>query len=85
MALTDNLVSYYKLDGNSTDIVGAKNGTDTSITYSIDNGKIVQGAGFNGSSSKIDVSLPLNLNNNFTINLWMKYTSNFRMELVNKF
>jgi len=58
MSLTDNLVSYYKLDGNSTDTVGSYNGTDTDITYSAANGKIVQGAGFNGSSSKIEFGGP---------------------------
>jgi len=33
MALTDNLISYWKLDGNSTDSVGSNNGTDTSVSY----------------------------------------------------
>ena len=33
MALTDNLLAYYKLDGNSNDSVGSNNGTDTSISY----------------------------------------------------
>ena len=53
MPLTDNLISYYKLEGNSNDELAAHNGTDTSITYSVANGKIGQGAGFNGTSSKI--------------------------------
>jgi hypothetical protein len=51
----DNLVSYYKLDGNSNDSVGSNNGSDTNITYSLANGKISEGAGFNGSTSKIDL------------------------------
>lgn len=54
MALRSNLSLYWKLDGNSNDSVGANNGTDADITYSAGNGKIVQGAGFNGSSSSID-------------------------------
>ena len=53
MALTDNLVSYWKLDGNSNDSVGSNNGSDTNITYGTSYGKINQGALFNGTSSKI--------------------------------
>jgi len=48
-----NLVSYYDLEGNSNDRIGSNNGSDTSITYSTANGKISQGGGFNGTSSKI--------------------------------
>ena len=45
---------YWKLNGNSNDYSGnANNGTDTGITYSQANGRIGQGAGFNGSSSRI--------------------------------
>lgn len=61
MALTDNLISYWKLDGNSNDSVASNNGTDTAITYSAGNGKIVQGAGFNGSTSNIDIGSPASL------------------------
>lgn len=76
MALTTNLLYYYKLDGNSTDSVAAANGTDTSITYSAGNGKIVQGAGFNGSSSQI--ALPNNDwsgTTGFSISAWIKTTT----------
>ena len=55
MALTDNLIAYYKLDGNSNDSVGSNNGTDTNITYSTDYGKINQGARFQSNSSKIEL------------------------------
>lgn len=49
-----NLVALWQLNGNSTDTSGAGlNGTDTTITYSQANGKIGQGAGFNGTSSYI--------------------------------
>ena len=42
------------LNGNSTDSSGnGNNGTDSNITYSQANGKFGQGAGVNGSSSKI--------------------------------
>jgi hypothetical protein len=54
--LTNGLVSYYKMEGNSTDFWGTNNGTDTSITYGTSYGKINQGASFNGSSSKITTS-----------------------------
>lgn len=51
-----NLTSYWRLEGNSTAEVGAYNGTDTAITYSAANGKFGQGAGFNGSTSRIVIS-----------------------------
>ena len=75
MSLLTNLVSYWKLDGNSTDGVGSNNGTDTSITYSAGNGKIVQGAGFNGSSSKIVFTSSASLTPaTFTISAWIYIT-----------
>ena len=73
MALTDNLVSYWKLDGNSNDSVGSNNGTDTNITYSAANGKIIQGAGFNGTSSVINYpSVPQTGAGEFTMSAWIK-------------
>lgn len=51
MALIDNLIAYYKLDGNSNDSVASNDGTDTDVSYVA--GKINQAADFNGSSSKI--------------------------------
>ncbi len=55
MSLLTDIIAYYKLDGDSTDEVASNDGTDTNITYSAANGKIVQGAGFNGITSKIDL------------------------------
>lgn len=52
MALTDNLVSYWKLDSNSNDSVTTNNGTDTDISYATA-GKLGNSATFNGSSSEI--------------------------------
>ncbi len=55
MAITNNLISYYKLDessGNATDRFGGNTLTNTSTTYST--GKINNGAVFNGSSSHLD-------------------------------
>jgi hypothetical protein len=75
MALSDNLIHYWKLDGNSNDAVGSTNGSDTGITYSSGNGKIVQGAGFaRGSSSKISFGTgsDLQLQAPFSIQLWYK-------------
>ena len=71
MSLLTNLISYWRLDGNSTDSVGSNNGTDTNITYSAGNGKIVQGAGFNGTTSKI-VGSTITVPTNATISCWFK-------------
>lgn len=63
------------LNGNSTDSSGnANNGTDTAITYSLANGKFGQGAGFNGSTSKIVLpnSADFKQTGDFTVNLWFK-------------
>jgi len=62
------------LNGNSNDSSGnGNNGTDTSITYSLANGKFGQGAGFNGSSSRINLPTSLVQTGNFTISLWVKF------------
>ena len=71
MALTDNLVSYYKMEGNSNDSVGSNNGTDTSVTYSAGNGKIGEGAGFASSSTII---YPAQTDPT-TISFWIKITT----------
>lgn len=73
MALQDNLVSNYRFEGNSNDNADSKNGSDSNISYSLSYGKITQGASFNGSSSKIDITIPFNPNGNYwTINFWFK-------------
>lgn len=75
MALSTSLVSYWTLNGNSNDSVGSNNGTDTSITYNASNGFIGTGAGFNGTTSKIDLGTPSNLNPTtgaFSISAWVK-------------
>jgi Laminin G domain. len=76
--LTTELRGYYSLNGNSTDDTGINNGTDTAITYSNGNGIIPQGAGFNGTTSKI--MLPANGFSNAqmasgSIELWFKTSS----------
>jgi len=75
MGLLDNLLAYYKLQGNSNDEVSAQNGTDYSPTYSTGNGKIGQGAGFPGGNDSKGIALPIHLNGDFTINLWVKIPS----------
>jgi hypothetical protein len=52
-----NTKGLWHLNGNSNDSSGnSNNGTDTDITYSLANGKFGQGAGFNGTTSKIGVA-----------------------------
>jgi len=62
MALETNLVSYWKLDGNSNDNKGSNNGSDTNVSYSTSYGHINQGGTFNGSSSVIDAGANSSLN-----------------------
>lgn len=77
MALIDNLISYWKLDGNSTDAHDSNNGSDTDITYSAANGKIVQGAGFNSTSSVISLGTDsdFKITGAFSWNCWIKASS----------
>lgn len=71
MALTTNLVAYWKLDANSQDATGnGHTGTDTAITYNPGNGKIIQGAGFDGSSSKITYG-PFTFGITMSISFWL--------------
>ena len=80
MALSDNLVAYYKLDessGDATDATG--NGwtlTNTSVTYSSTAPNILNNYGvFNGGSSKLTTaSTGYNLSGDFSISLWMYST-----------
>ncbi len=76
MALTDNLISYYRLEADSTDSLAVNNGSDTAITYSSGNGKISNGAGFDGSTSKIvaKTSAILAALTNASISFWLKNT-----------
>jgi hypothetical protein len=74
MALLTNLIEYYTMNGNSSDAVGSNNGSDTSITYNSGNGIVPQGAGFNGSSSKIDLSNQTSGTGDYSWAFWMKTT-----------
>lgn len=74
--LTDNLVAYWKLDGNSNDSgANAYNGTDTSMSYVA--GKIWDCWEFNWSTSKIDLANGAWFTGNAarTIAAWVKIDS----------
>jgi len=68
----------WHLNGNSTDSSGNNNhGTDTAITYSQANGKFGQGAGFNGSSSKVSLGNVASLKPTtaVTVSCWINPTT----------
>jgi hypothetical protein len=69
-----NIVSYWEMEGNSTDSKGLNSGSDTTITYGAANGKYAQGALFNGSSSGIAVasSTSLRITGSLSIVAWIK-------------
>jgi Concanavalin A-like lectin/glucanases superfamily len=78
MALKDNLIAYYSMEGNSNDVTGSGyNGTDHTISYSTSYGIIKQGASFNGSSSYIDAgsSIPTSGLSQLTCSIWIKFNS----------
>ncbi len=73
-ALTQGVVAYWNLDGNSLDKVGGFNGTDTNVAYSQASGKLTSGAGM--SVSRISVSInsasPFRQNVAISYSLWAK-------------
>lgn len=75
-SLTNGLVSYWRMEGNSSDYVGNNNGTDLAMSYGASYGKVGQGAFFGGGSSRITVgeSTPLN-SSSFSIGMWVRTTS----------
>ena len=74
MALTDNLIEYWKLDGDSKGVLG-KNGSDTLVTYSASNGKLIQGAGFSGTGYIEVANNPaFTTTSELSISLWMNTT-----------
>lgn len=76
MALTTNLISYYKLDSNSNDSLWTNNWTDTSVSYV--SGKISNAASYNGTTSKTDLPLTLNPTAQLTIAWWINSNSSSR-------
>lgn len=76
MSIQTGLLSYFKFEGNSIDSVGTNTGTDTSISYSVANGKLNQGAGFNGTTSKITLpDVAYGIGTAFTFAGWIKTSS----------
>ena len=64
MIKSPNLVSWWRMEGNSNDASGSGyNGTDTSMTYGSSYGKFGQGADFNGTTSYIELPLLMIGNN----------------------
>lgn len=75
MALADNLVAYYKLDGNSNDSVGSNNLTDTNVSYSTSYGIINQGGLYNTSNGYIASNLGLTSASTYSYSLWVKFST----------
>lgn len=80
MALTDNLVAYWKLDessGDASDSVGSNTATNSSATYA--SGKINNGAVFSGSSQYMYVADTANLryasSNALSVSFWFKVSN----------
>ena len=80
-----NIVSYWRMEGNSNDSRGSNGGTDTAITYNNNNGRFSQGAGCNGTSSIIQKAVPVGLPVNAdarTVVMWVNCnagTANYKM------
>jgi hypothetical protein len=73
VALTDNLVSYWKLDessGNASDSVGSNTGVNTDVTYAA--AKINNGGVFNGTSAVLACGTTSIPTGDFSISLWFK-------------
>jgi len=72
MALIDNIVSYWKLDGDSTDSADSNDGTISGATYTT-SGKINGCYSFDGSNDKITIGTPTNLDlseTDYSISVW---------------
>jgi len=73
--LTDGLLSYWRMEGNSTDYYGTNNGTDQSINYGNSFGKVSQGGQFTSLSRIIiNENAPLNTAS-FSFGMWIRTTS----------
>lgn len=70
---TSGMVSYWNMQGNSNDVFGSNNGTDTSVSYSTSYGKVAQGASYNGTSgySSMGNVLGFEYNQPWSIAFWM--------------
>jgi hypothetical protein len=92
IALTDNLVSYWKLDetsGTRYDSTDTNNDLTDNNTVTYDTGKIENAAKFTRTNSEslsiADASQTgLDPTGDFSISLWMSKTSDFQMAFVTK-
>ena len=68
-------VALYQLNGDATDVSGNYDGTASNVTYGA--GQFGQAGVFNGSSSYVS-GLPTltNVSSEFSVSLWLKYTTN---------
>ncbi|MBL0309107.1 MAG: LamG domain-containing protein [Bacteroidetes bacterium] len=88
-SIVNGIIAYWKMDGNSIDMVNGHNGADANISYSNANGIINNGAGFNGLSSRIVVPQDPALSpSNLSVSFWVKPlslpTSNNVMTIMTK-
>lgn len=68
-----NLTHYYRLNDNSNDSIGTKNGTNTNVLFTP--GLSGNSATFNGGSSKVvfpDDLFDTTVNNSVSVSLWIK-------------
>lgn len=69
-------VALYEFEGNANDTGGNYNGTATDVTFP--SGYIGQSAAFNGSSSKVSFTSPIETTNtDFSISLWFNLSAAF--------
>lgn len=78
-ALTDDIISYWKFDVDSatqSDSAGSNDGTVSGAAYT-SSGKINSTYSYDGTNDQISMGNPasLQVRSNFTINLWVNYTS----------
>ena len=70
--LTTSLVSYYRMEGDSTDFWGTNNGTDTSVTYGLTYGKVNQGVDFAGAGAIKENAVT---SGNFSYSFWVNFAA----------
>lgn len=68
-----DLVHYWRLDGNANDSSGSNNGTATNVTWAA--AEFNDGAFFNGSTSKIDLTTFAFDSTNMTVVMWVNVSS----------
>ncbi len=85
MALTDNIVSYWKLDessGNASDSVASNTATNTNVTYTT--GKINNWATFNGTNARFVAWSTISWTTAFTLMAWVKAASKTKAWILTK-